>query len=638
MIDHIQIPKSLTVKALGTWAVVAVVGVTAAFTVADAAGGAKQTYVGSGALYGTELSAVVPASFSTDLQVFGDRIRVKGEVNLIDGQVVGGSLIGAGVQIDFDAPDDQQLSLRISTHDDELQFDLLDASVSVGSHLLLIDMVLVDGDVTYSIGLELDNSEVFTLAAGDSRTASGGIGPDVTVSRVGLTKGPRCDDGNPCFECPEGTCLVRDDFAYYGAANGIRAFSMASTSCNVGDQTAEWIEGSSGRHPVIAQNVFRLLGGRFEHIGQSWLKHSFCALSENSCGTCQATDCNTLSIGCADTYWATLNDGRSGKAKSRINPQGFGTTGGIANTHIGPDPHPAPTGHSTTRGRLQIQDSDITAGGQNFAEIQYVTHDEPFDNRHNNASWRQVIVTLTNITGDPPDGGLESVHFMEPAIMAWGVNDPNAEIEWVDVPGEGRFYYGTSVTDNGDGTWHYEYAIQNLNSDRSAGLVSIPVPDGLTLTNVGFHDVSYHSGDPYSGADWIAQVIDAACTWTTETYAQNQSANALRWGTLYNFRFDADTPPISAMATIGLFKPGTPDSVTAATLGPDMATTCAEDLDGDGEVNAFDLAQLLGNWGPCDEPCEPGDPATTCAADLDGNCDVGPFDLALLLGHWGPCP
>ena len=69
-----------------------------------------------------------------------------------------------------------------------------------------------------------------------------------------------------------------------------------------------------------------------------------------------------------------------------------------------------------------------------------------------------------------------------------------------------------------------------------------------------------------------------------------------------------------------------------------MATTCAEDLDGDGEVNAFDLAQLLGNWGPCDEPCEPGDPATTCAADLDGNCDVGAFDLALLLGAWGPCP
>ncbi len=60
------------------------------------------------------------------------------------------------------------------------------------------------------------------------------------------------------------------------------------------------------------------------------------------------------------------------------------------------------------------------------------------------------------------------------------------------------------------------------------------------------------------------------------------------------------------------------------------------DLDCDGDVDAFDLALLLGSWGPCPEPCEPGDPATTCPADLDGDCDVGAFDSALLLGNWGP--
>ena len=32
-------------------------------------------------------------------------------------------------------------------------------------------------------------------------------------------------------------------------------------------------------------------------------------------------------------------------------------------------------------------------------------------------------------------------------------------------------------------------------------------------------------------------------TWSTETFATNQNANAIRWGTLYNFRFDADRPP-----------------------------------------------------------------------------------------------
>ena len=64
----------------------------------------------------------------------------------------------------------------------------------------------------------------------------------------------------------------------------------------------------------------------------------------------------------------------------------------------------------------------------------------------------------------------------------------------------------------------------------------------------------------------------------------------------------------------------------------------AAGFDGDGIVNATDLATLLGSWGPCPDPCEPGDPLTTCTADLDGNCVVGPLDLALVLGNWGPCP
>jgi len=54
------------------------------------------------------------------------------------------------------------------------------------------------------------------------------------------------------------------------------------------------------------------------------------------------------------------------------------------------------------------------------------------------------------------------------------------------------------------------------------------------------------------------------------------------------------------------------------------------DLDGDGDVDAADLAQLLGTWGPY-EPCPPFIPA-----DLDLDCAVGAFDLAILLGNWGP--
>ncbi len=51
------------------------------------------------------------------------------------------------------------------------------------------------------------------------------------------------------------------------------------------------------------------------------------------------------------------------------------------------------------------------------------------------------------------------------------------------------------------------------------------------------------------------------------------------------------------------------------------------DLNGDGVVNGFDLAILLGAWGTCPK-------RGACAADLNGDGAVNGFDLAMLLGDW----
>src|SRR4029077_13715735 len=60
-------------------------------------------------------------------------------------------------------------------------------------------------------------------------------------------------------------------------------------------------------------------------------------------------------------------------------------------------------------------------------------------------------------------------------------------------------------------------------------------------------------------------------TWNSETFAQNQNANAIRFATLYNFRFDADQPPQSVNATVGYFKTGAPMSVQIQ--APGVGTT-----------------------------------------------------------------
>src|SRR5207245_9239850 len=43
-----------------------------------------------------------------------------------------------------------------------------------------------------------------------------------------------------------------------------------------------------------------------------------------------------------------------------------------------------------------------------------------------------------------------------------------------------------------------------------------------------------------------------------ETYAPNQNAKEIRWGTLYNFRFYAHQPPQATNATVDFFKTGSP--------------------------------------------------------------------------------
>ncbi|MFM7051370.1 MAG: zinc-dependent metalloprotease family protein, partial [Planctomycetota bacterium] len=57
---------------------------------------------------------------------------------------------------------------------------------------------------------------------------------------------------------------------------------------------------------------------------------------------------------------------------------------------------------------------------------------------------------------------------------------------------------------------------------------------------------------------------------------------------------------------------------------------CIGDLDGNGSVNAADLAGILNAWGPVT--------GANAAADLDGSGTVNAADLAALLNAWGLCP
>ena len=234
------------------------------------------------------------------------------------------------------------------------------------------------------------------------------------------------------------------------------------------------------------------------------------------------------------------------------------------------------------------------------------------------------------------DGTARTLHFKSPGFKApapekLSKSSKGARKQWVDdgqalvreTETEKYSLAGSTRKQVGENRWHYEYAVHNLNSDRSGQAFEVPIPAGVEVTNVGFNNCRHHSGEPYSSADWNMEVLPGAVRWNTSTYAQTANANALRWGTMFNFRFEANAPPQEVEATLSLFKPGGVPSMAIATLGP-AAPSIPGDFDGNGEVNGADLSILLSAWGTTDPQ-----------ADLDGNGEVGGSDLAILLGGWG---
>ncbi len=339
----------------------------------------------------------------------------------------------------------------------------------------------------------------------------------------------------------------------YGSVGNIAAFSVGTTSCNIGCDPLSWVA-STNQHPVIAQDMFRLKDGVMEHIGMSWLKHGFAALSGSVCGTCTGGGGSALQPGCSDPYSAGLNGSQGNGPRFDIN----------ATSTFFPYPHSEPAPAAGTIGRrLQVHHDDLNPalnpGAQYFVTGNYIAPGEQGfpGNDDNNISYRAINVS--------PSGGSYNITLtgstvrQSTALDAWQAEIPEVEIQTVHV--DGLIQIATHVIDLG-GLWQYEYAIFNANSDRSVGEFTVVLNGGTVLTSTGFHDVDYHSGEPYTNASWATTVSGTDVNWATESFAANEDANALRWGALYNFRFVSTSAPSPGSAVISMFKPGTPDSVT----------------------------------------------------------------------------
>ena len=367
----------------------------------------------------------------------------------------------------------------------------------------------------------------------------------------------------------------------FGSAGTQVGVAIATTSCNAGTIDLDWFALPQTDHPVIPQNLYRMSGGadnteRFEQIGQSWLKHAFTALTQDACNFgCNGVGGSHLGSGCSDPYSANLNGGQNGiGSRAWVNPF-TGAYPSTANNH-GSHAHDG----VSHRVRIEVDDlnQNLNQGATYFAEAQYVTPHEytwcqahPGQcNMYNNVSYRQFSVSGTTSFSFSP---LASTVRMRPALSAWTGMTIN-QIE-PDPGNDGIWFMAYKVTNPSPGLWHYEYALYNENLDRAIQSFSVPMGPGVNISNIGFHAPPQEPGwandgtfnnQGYSSAPWTVTQAPDSITWSSETLAQNQNANAIRWGTLYNFRFDADQPPQEANAMVGYFKTGSP--TTVAIQGP----------------------------------------------------------------------
>jgi hypothetical protein len=330
-----------------------------------------------------------------------------------------------------------------------------------------------------------------------------------------------------------------------------------------------------------------------------------------------------------------------------------------AATGLFPYPYPSNSQSGPIRTRLNDLNAAGITGNRFFVEAQYICGDDAgVGNKNNNATWREVAMTSA---GTPPAATnfttttfVGAIHREQPAIYAWQAIDLSVTITTFDVPGDGRFILACKVT--GTGPYVYEYALHNLNSHQCAGWVQVPLPGTHSaLTNIGFHDVeavgepnAVPTGANPASDDWTINGggenetnvtwVGPAHTGQVPVYTMNatvrykvasftagtgndHSANVLRWGTMFNYRFTSDVAPATGSIAVGLWRPGTNSLFGMTIATPGGATVpVGACCDGHTCVTTFQggcaggVAAFKGAFTACGAA---GNPTTCCMANFN---------------------
>lgn len=373
-------------------------------------------------------------------------------------------------------------------------------------------------------------------------------------------------------QCPfpdEGANVVAGELSSviaWGEENGIAAYSVGTTACNLGDEELLWM-GVTEEHPVVGHNLYRLEDGRFEQIGMSWVKHAFAAFQRDLCCTCIASSSiSSLGVGCSDPYSAATNG-----VQASLGPRGE------VNAFEGVFPFPPgvqsgmPPPAGDIARRLQVAAADLDPAlhpdAEYFIEAVYAAPDDAAaGNGFDNASYRPYVRGSAGANGVVSLIPAGMTVRGSPALRAWAVAESSVRLEEVRLPGDGAFWIASDAIDEGGGTWRYEVALFNLNSDR--GIAAIGLPGGVSPRDLTMSFPRSHSGETRKNTPWNSSVNGEFAVFVAPSYAVDPDANAILWGTCFSFSYRSDAPPVDGAANVVMFRGPGPALVTMPVIAP----------------------------------------------------------------------
>ena len=349
------------------------------------------------------------------------------------------------------------------------------------------------------------------------------------------------------------------------------------------------------QHPFLIWNLYRInANGRLEQIARSGVKHAWLTTNGN-CEPGESHDGHILGRGCSDTYSDGNNDANGDLSFRReiVPSKGlWGRCGSLFDPDC--DGNAAtPSGDDGYVRRMVVQESQISAttnpGATYLFDSWYLNREDI--NIYNSQASVQATPSWSGSNWNLGYTGfkLGSVtdRWVSESVPA-GVQVANVELS----TGEGHAKLAVRVTDLGNGTWRYDYALHNLDFSRavtqgsepnlrvlsSTGFdqFALPLPAGAVVTDVWFSD-----GDLTSGNDWVADVTSGQVSWTAPSGTMLGS-NTLDWGSLYSFSITVDREPMTAQAQARIAQAGTPSSHSVQTLVPDGTPPLGDAIFSDG--------------------------------------------------------